>query len=291
MRTVAIAPTYASWRNAARTLRRDGVEPRAVTWVEAEDGQMLLAAEPTERAVADSTPSSSMRVPRRFVEIGEAVACHREPERWALLYRVLWRLTNGEPGLMEVAPDPDVHRLLRMEKAVRREMHKMKAFVRFRTVEHEGGVHYVAWFEPEHPVVERTAPFFAERFASMRWSILTPSRCAHWDGEALTFSDGVPRSAAPTEDRLEALWRTYYASTFNPGRLRPGAMRAEMPLRYWKNLPEAPLISPLLQEAPARVRRMIEQRSEELRRPPRRSSLPPSASARTEIAPSDDDAA
>jgi DNA polymerase len=198
-------------------------------------------------------------VPRRFFELAEAAACHRDPARWALLYRILWRVTHGEPRLLEVAVDADVHRLLGYEKAVRRASHKMKAFVRFRAVEDDAGTCYVAWFEPEHRVTERVAPFFADRFPSMRWSILTPDACAHWDGGSLAFAPGVPRSAAPSPDALEAAWRTYYASTFNPARVRPTAMRAEMPLKYWKNLPEAELIAPLLADAPARVRRMIEE--------------------------------
>src|SRR5688500_3990001 len=261
MRSVVIEPTFAAWRQAARALLMEGVEPRDVEWREAEDAQASLGLSVAAEVGAESRPLAGFRVSRRFVELAEAAACHADVERWGLLYRLLWRQTHGEARLMEVASDPDVHRLLRMEKAVRREVHKMHAFVRFRTVEHEGDTHYVAWFEPEHHVVERGTPFFADRFASMRWSILTPHRCAHWDGERLAFTPGVPRSQAPDEDRLEALWRTYYASTFNPARLRPAAMRAEMPKRYWKNLPEAQLIRPLTNEAPARVRRMLEPRT------------------------------
>lgn len=181
---------------------------------------------------------------------------------------------GGEPHLLEVAVDPDVHRLLAMEKAVRREIHKMHAFVRFREVaDGDGEAHWVAWFEPAHPVVERGSVFFAERFASMRWSILTPRCCAHWDGESIAFTLGVPRSAAPAGDELEALWRTYYASTFNPARVRTNAMRAEMPVRYWRNLPEAAQIGELVRDAPSRVRRMVERQGlpPELARPPRRS--------------------
>lgn len=159
---------------------------------------------------------------------------------------------------MDVATDPDVHRLLQLEKAVRREVHKMKAFVRFREVALDDGSAFVAWFEPEHPVLRRAAPFFAERFASMRWTILTPAESAWWEGGALCFGPGVDRSSAPSADALEALWRTYYASTFNPARLKTRAMRAEMPLRYWKNLPEAELIQPLIREAGSRVRRMLD---------------------------------
>ena len=63
-----------------------------------------------------------------------------------------------------------------MEKAVRRDIHKMHAFVRFRKIGEGGDERYVAWFEPEHFIVERNAPFFVRRFTGMRWSILTPDR-------------------------------------------------------------------------------------------------------------------
>ncbi|MEV9012116.1 DUF4130 domain-containing protein, partial [Klebsiella pneumoniae] len=52
------------------------------------------------------------------------------------------------------------------------------------------------------------------------------------------------------------LWLTYYASIFNPARGKVKAMQAEMPKKYWKNLPEAALIADLLAQAPARVAAM-----------------------------------
>lgn len=274
---VCFEPTFAEWRAAARRLLDDGVAPESVLWQSDDGEQAGLDGLGTDAPASadDAAPSPRFRVPRRFFELAEAAACHADAERWALLYRVLWRLTHGEPHLLEVAVDTDVHRLLRLEKAVRREVHKMHAFVRFRAVTGEHGeARYVAWFEPAHPVVERAAPFFAERFASMRWSILTPLGCVHWDGESLDITPGLSRSAAPREDELETLWRTYYGSTFNPARVRTRAMRAEMPVRYWRNLPEARQIESLVRDAPARVRGMIERQGlpPELQRPPRRSS-------------------
>jgi DNA polymerase len=268
-------PTFDGWRAAARGLLEAGAAPDAVLWEAAGGEQAALDGFAMDAAApaADAAPSARYRVPRRFFELAEAAACHADGERWALLYRVLWRLNHGEPHLLEIAVDPHVHRLLRMEKAVRREIHKMHAFVRFKEVEEEdGSAHYVAWFEPEHPIVERGTPFFAERFASMRWSILTPLGCAHWDGESLAFTPGLPRSAAPGDDALEGLWRTYYRSTFNPARVRTNAMRAEMPVRYWRNLPEARQIGELVREAPQRVRAMVERHGlpPELQRPSRR---------------------
>ncbi len=106
-----------------------------------------------------------------------------------------------------------------MARAVHRDEHKMHAFVRFREVGREQKAHYVAWFEPEHHIVELAAPFFAKRFADMPWSILTPDLCAHWDGHEIAITPGVAKSEAPGEDRLEETWRSYYAAIFNPARL------------------------------------------------------------------------
>jgi DNA polymerase len=56
---------------------------------------------------------------------------------------------------------------------------------------------------------------------------------------------------------VEPLWRAYYAAIFNPARLKPGAMRAEMPRKYWRNMPEAAEIPRLLREAPKRAAEMV----------------------------------
>ena len=152
-----------------------------------------------------------------------------------------------------------------MARSVRRDMHKMTAFVRFRPLASADGQNpqHVAWFEPEHHVVEATAPFFARRFAQMHWAILTPERCVRWDGQALAFGPGANRSDAPPADAAEQLWLTYYASIFNPARLKLAMMQKEMPRRYWKNLPEAALIQPLAAGAAQRERTMVEQTANE----------------------------
>uniref|UniRef100_UPI0025FB61C3 UdgX family uracil-DNA binding protein n=1 Tax=Brevundimonas sp. TaxID=1871086 RepID=UPI0025FB61C3 len=106
-------------------------------------------------------------------------------------------------------------------------------------------------------ILERNAPFFVRRFANMRWSILTPEASAHWDGETLAIAEGASRADAPSEDAMEDLWRDYYASIFNPARLKIGAMRSEMPVKYWRNLPEARLIAPLIEDAQRRSDQMV----------------------------------
>ena len=261
LQQITFEPEFPAWQKAARRALQRGLRPEETVWEEHGAGQpalgLLFEDGAAEAAHSGAAPDARHRVPREFISLAERVACHRDPRRWGLLYRVLWRLTHGEPRLLEVVTDQDVNGLMQWDKAVRRDVHKMRAFVRFRTVLHGDGEWYVAWFEPEHHIVERNAAFFVDRFAGMRWSILTPDRCAHWDGERLTFTPGVPKSAAPAGDVMEDLWRTYYGNIFNPARVKTKAMVAEMPRRYWKNLPEAAIIPALLEEAPARVERMI----------------------------------
>ncbi len=174
------------------------------------------------------------------------------------MYRVLWRVAHSAGRLLDDAADDDVMRLTRMARAVDRACHKMTAFVRFRAIETADAVRYVAWFEPEHDVLARTAPFFVRRFATMDWTIATPAGTACWDGHALAFLPADPAIKRPSADAAEDLWRTYYASIFNPARLNVAMMRKEMPMHYWKNLPEAACIPALVAAAPQRVGEMVE---------------------------------
>jgi DNA polymerase len=239
---------FEEFREAARSLIGAGVAPADVSW---RVGSDLLGGAPPPHGTAAFT------VPAAYMPLAEAVACHRDPERFALLYQLLWRITRGERELLSVASDPLVHRVARMAKSVARDMHKMTAFLRFRQVADESGEHYVAWFEPEHHILRRVADFFVDRFAAMRWSILTPQGALHWDGKELSQTAGVSQNEAPAGDALEDWWRTYYRATFNPARANPAAMQAEMPKKYWRNMPETALIPGLLAEAEGRTRHMV----------------------------------
>lgn len=257
MKQIAFDGSFRGWKNAARKALAEELRPEDVAWIDARSQQSELSLSGGDFALNASDATHAFRVPREFLSLAADASCHRQESRWALLYRVLWRITHGESHLLEVAVDADVSELTNLAKAVRRDIHKMHAFVRFREVATENGPWFVAWFEPQHHIVEAAAPFFRDRFATMRWSILTPECCAHWDGDALNFSAGVALETAPTSDSMEDLWRTYYASIFNPARLKIGAMTAEMPQHYWKNLPEAQLIPSLIADAKTRTGAMV----------------------------------
>jgi len=242
--------TAAAWRNAARACLTEGLHPSDVTWGGADTAPGLFDGPGLDGS------RNTVTVPRGFVSLAEAVCWHRDPERFARLYAFLHRL-QGEPGLMSDRGDADLARLRKMESAVHRCQHKMKAFVRFRELGNRDDPRrsFAAWFEPTHDTVEPTAPFFANRFADMDWRIVTPQKTAIFCNGSLTFDAGKPKPALP-EDANEALWITYFRSIFNPARLKVQAMQSEMPQKYWKNLPEAAAIPDLIAEAPARARAM-----------------------------------
>lgn len=258
MRHIRIEPTFESWRDAARGLLTAAIPPEEVLWSDDPEEAALFAAPD----LSSVTRTGIHKVPAAFMDIARTAAAHTDPRRWGMLYRLLWRITRGgETALLAVATDPDLRMIQDWCKAVGREIHKMHAFVRFRQVgknEADGREQFVAWFEPQYRIVRLASPFFRNRFAGMDWSILTPHECAHWDGESLHFTPGVPRDVAPDEDALDELWRGYYRSIFNPARLKVKAMQAEMAKRYWKNLPEARIIDELIAGSAKRVQDMLE---------------------------------
>ena len=410
MKRILLEPEFEAWRGAAREALRLGYRPEELDLRDSTAPTTLeLALESSEVATGEAV--ASPHVPKAFLEGASLAAVHRDTQRWNLLYRVLYRL-QANRDLLKNEVDDDVAQVLRLESQVRRDLHKMHAFVRFRMVlepgspmerpvvidepvltsagldsndpkahhlvlatptpfgvrrsevprceadgaaksvedgrasldahtsesmygapnggeasllgiteevsfglgKEDGGVaspqrasalagdpgslnahtsesmyrapsggedaldahvpeagygapgresggceHFVAWYEPDHRILPLAAPFFAERFGIMRWSILTPDASVSWDPvtKRMAFGPGMPRESAPAEDELEELWRTYYASIYNPARLNPEAMRSEMPVRYWKNLPEVSLLPELITKSHTRVSTMV----------------------------------
>lgn len=287
---LASATDFAGFRQHARRLLAANSAPGDVSW-HCSDAAItdLFAAAPMDSLTASTdasaagdaaspgsppastraaaqiqvSPASPLSVPPDFLALCQSVVLHSDPQRFGLLYRLLWRMAR-ESGLRHDPLDTDRVKAEHMAQAVRRDLHKMKAFVRFRSLEDEAfrakpleGPLHVAWFEPEHHIVEAVTPFFARRFTQMRWAILTPERSVRWDGARAHFGPGAQRDDAPPADAGEQLWLTYYQHIFNPARLKLKMMQKEMPRRYWHNLPEAQFISSLSANAHERQLNMV----------------------------------
>lgn len=225
---------FDAWRKTARALALGNVAPSDVTWtVRSRAPGPFVSPAP----VPIETGAGTFNVSAKFVELAQAAILHRDVERFAVLYRLLWRLKDDH-DLLEISTDPEVAQIKAMAKAVHRDAHRMQAMVRFREIGRDRTSHYVAWFEPEHHIVEFTAPFFARRFADMPWSIFTPDVCAHWDGHVISFTPGISKAEAQIQGRY-----------LQPARPGAKATLAEAPQKHWRNPEEASILEPLLADA------------------------------------------
>ncbi|KJC49393.1 DNA polymerase [Bradyrhizobium sp. LTSP885] len=262
---------FDGWRKAARRLALNDVKPADVTWTVRNEAELFAASSVNGFSANDlpDAPHAGFNVSATFVELARTAILHRNGDRFALLYRLLWRLRSHH-DLLGTTTDPDVAEVNAMARAVYRDIDRMHAHLRFREIGREQKAHYVAWFEPEHRIVEAAAPFFASRFADMPWSILTPDVSAHWDGHAISITSGVDKSEVPTEDRLEETWRRHYTGIFNPARLK--VMEAQH--SYWRNLPEDSIIRPLLEDAMRMTGGFIKNVASEPHTPERQQDTP-----------------
>jgi DNA polymerase len=244
--------TFAAWRDAARALASNEVPADDIEWAQEGDAAGLFGAG------APLPPARDMTVPQGFVPLAKLICASRAPGAFDLLYRVLLRC-RGNARLLGNRADAEVQQLEAWAKNIRRDMHKMKAFVRFREVTPQGANRrqFISWFEPDHRIEELIAPFFTRRFGDMDWVIVTPEVTTRFDCGELSH-EAVTSKRLDLSDETEELWKTYYANIFNPARLKIKAMQSEMPKKYWKNLPEADLIPGLIAGAEARMRKMQE---------------------------------
>lgn len=268
MRTLSLRRPhdFEEWRDHARMLFSSGIPPEAVRWRTNVENDLLSLAEVSIKPLPTKTMPSEPRVPRQFLDLAESSICHCDPCRHSLLYRLFHRM-QSDRRLLAVMTDPDVISVRALARDVYNDCHRMMAFVRFRElVEEESGTlarrRFMAWYEPDHYIVARMAPFFRRRFSDMDWTILTPKGHAICTNGRILVSN-EPATRPEIADPLDDLWRTYYASTFNPARLKVKTMRSNMPKRHWSNLPEAEIIPELITRAQARVSTMVKSAQEE----------------------------
>jgi probable DNA metabolism protein len=228
-----LVDTFAEWREAARELLVHDVPPEAVTWgspqTRAATCSRVRRRRPGRRIIRPtyrrSPPRHAMPAAHsraRLMDMLQSAACCRVPDRWAFLYRVIWRWQQGEHDVQSPA-DEDGARLNAMVKAVRREEHDMHAYIRFRERPAEAGPpRFVAWYEPQHDVLPQVAEHFVSRMGKVSWMIATPEASVLWDGQTLHNTGPLVKNSDDLEDTGEALWLTYYRSVFNPARLNQG---------------------------------------------------------------------
>jgi probable DNA metabolism protein len=214
------------FRSNANSLLAHQVPPADIEWeAQVSTGQGEAMGRAAGRPM--SLPSALHAiVPRSFVRLTELVVLHRDPVRFDLLYRLLWRLVH-EPELAASRDDADMAAAQSMAHAVRRDIFKTRQALRLRPLVLAEGVPVMdfGWCEPRHHVSEAIAESLTTLHDRVPWLLATPDRCAVWDGEHLLCGPGLTTvEAAALDDsqwmefaRLLAEPRSSSVAAIQPG--------------------------------------------------------------------------
>lgn len=194
----------AGFHSEATRLLGQQVPPQEVRWSAAPAQTVDEASLDDDRAAIRNRAARAI-IPQSFIRMSELVVLHRDPDRFDLLYRSLWRLVY-EPELKHDFGDLDMARLRQMAQAVRRDMQKMKARIEFRPLQVKGASLPVAWYEPAHYICETVGAWLANRDPALRWVLLTPDRSMRWDGEHLLSAPAVAPVQDPAVVRSDEDW-------------------------------------------------------------------------------------
>jgi DNA polymerase len=224
------------WRAATRAHVLAGTPPEAITW--------------SIGATADPLPDATggFGVARALVALAAQAIQARDPDRFNLLYRLVWRAQAGEP-VLDQRDDPELTRARRLALAVRAEAHRMRTHVRFLALPDAAPTLYLGWYTPAHFVLEANAQLLARRFAGLTFAILTPDGTAHWDGTDLHFGPGLDATLVPNDDALTAQWHDYGPDILASARIGTAVPPAEA-LDEDPRAPNRPPIGPVVLPAP-----------------------------------------
>jgi uracil-DNA glycosylase len=237
MRKVVLAneTDWEGWRKATRSLVLAGVAPEDVRWsVRSHDE----AGDPLQEE------TGSFGVSRAMVTLASLAIQAREPSRFDLLYRLVWRANAGE-RVMEKGYDAELRRAQGLAFAVRAEAHKMRTLLRYLPVQEGNRTRYIGWYEPAHYVLEANAQLLIRRFPELAFSILTPDGAAHWDGTELRFSPGVDHAAVRNDEGLQLWWHRRHAGLLRGARTGTAVPAAE-PLDESPRPPDRPPLGPVV---------------------------------------------
>jgi probable DNA metabolism protein len=140
-----------------------------------------------------------------------------------------------------------VMRVSEIVRMVRREKHRMEAFVRFQKL--KDGIYYAS-VEPDLNVLPLLIRHFKSRYADQKWIIYDLKRnygiyydmhdteFISLDFSAITQPGDIVAAYTEDESIYQHLWKNYFHSVNIPARKNTKLHVRHMPKRYWKHLTE-----------------------------------------------------
>jgi probable DNA metabolism protein len=145
--------------------------------------------------------------------------------------------------------DENILAVTNAARKVRKEKHRMEAFVRFELTKDQL---YYAIIQPDHNVLPLISKHFKERYADQRWLIYDTKRKygIYYDMHEVTevqidFNTNENTSGIydESENMYQQLWQCYFDSVNIEARKNMKLHIQHMPKRYWKYLTEKRIVS------------------------------------------------
>ena len=207
------------FRAQANALLAHQVPPADIDWHTAVQESCRWKFQGSGSAVAPPSALHSI-VPRSFVRLTELVVMHRDPSRFELMYRLLWRLVH-EPELAGARADSDMALAQSMAQAVRRDVLKVRKGLRLQALAPQGGVPLArGWCEPQHRVTEVVAEWLVRHQPTPPWLLASPDRSVLWTGRHLLCGPGLAPKVAQAMSEEE--WHALAAQLAAEPELAPG---------------------------------------------------------------------
>lgn len=199
MRVELSGPTdVGNFRSQVNNLLAHQVQPGDIAW-DAQDAPATSVPFRSSAAPGPQAPSALHSiVPRSFARLTELVLLHRDPARFDLLYRLLWRMVH-EPELTGSRGDPDMDLARSMAQAVRRDIQRARKAVYLRSLAPQAGEALsIGWCAPQHQVTELVAQWLSTLVPTPPWLLVSPDRCVLWTGRHLLCGAGMSAPQATT---------------------------------------------------------------------------------------------
>lgn len=176
----------------------------------------------------------------------EKVLAYELPTAYILAFKYIRKIIDKSTGFWRNYSDDTVMEVQKILKSIRREIHRIHAFVRF--IEYEDN-YYHALIEPDFDVLKWSYSHFVKRYPAMNWSIADvkrdkaviyrkEDRHINWiiGLEQLEYHEQVEQFRH--HSIYEEAWQKYFRSVNISERRNDKLHLQHVPKRYWKNLIE-----------------------------------------------------
>ena len=263
-----VAKSERVWRKLSKVISRGALSAFTAAFLTNRPDYPTHAVRFVRRAVV-APPS----IENDFSDASVRTPHRNRPDYPTHAARFIRRAEVAPPSIENDFSDASVLALYRESRRVKSEAHRMLQFVRFQKA--LDGT-YFAMVDPLFDVLPMAISHFRDRFSDQPFIIYDKLRAYgyHFDGKDLhrmtlltpptphhpesppsvpqirpigpispppptLLPDKLPPSLLDPEELLfQKLWRTYFNAIAIPERTNPRKQRQDMPIRYWKYLPE-----------------------------------------------------